>query len=233
MMRLNPTTSLVALLALSLGLSACQSVPTPGPPIEGFYGSRTKGELSDWIGRAPARCLANRPGTDLCVWVVGNRFESWRTLAASVETGRQVNVLCEIPVPEDSDARDACAVYPRESQRFDPATARVTGTADVAAPAPADRETTARRVLNGARTMRALSDLVGDVPGSCHEISSTEQRCSWRLSKRSRGFDLVAAAVGTKRHVRLTCRLPADGGDRAFGSCQAEEDVRTTSPEGV
>jgi hypothetical protein len=232
-MRPNSATPLVALLALSLGLAACQSVPTPGPPIEGFYASRTKADLSAWIGRAPERCLANGPGKELCGWVIGKRYESWRTLAASVETGRQVNVVCEVPVPEDSDARKACAVHPRESQPFDPTGVPAPSNTDVAAPPPADHQSTARRALDSARTMRALSDLVGDVPNSCDEISATERRCSWRLSNRTRGFELVAAAVGTRKRVRLTCGLPADGSDRTLGSCRAAEDLQGSAPEGA
>jgi hypothetical protein len=165
--------------------------------------------------------------------VIGKRSDSWRTLAASVETGRQVNVVCELPVPEDSDARKACAVHPRESQRFDPTSVPAPNNTDVAAPPPADRQSAARRAIDSARTMRALSDIVGDVPDSCDEISATERRCSWRLSNKTRGFELVAAAVGTRKRVRLTCGLPADGSERAFGSCQAEEDLRGSAPEGA
>lgn len=220
-------------LALALGLAACQSVPTPGPPIEGFYASHTAAELSSWIGSAPARCFPSGSGTELCGWVIGNRYESWRTLANSIETRRKVNVVCEVPVPQRSDAREACSVYARESERFDHGAISFSSASDVSAAGSADRSAAARRILDGARTMRELSDLVGNVPDDCAEVSATERSCFWRLGNQSRGFDLVGAAVGSKKRVRLTCRLPADGSPRAVGTCQAAEDIWGSAPDGA
>ena len=70
--------------------------------------------------------------------------------------------------------------------------------------------------LVGARTLAALSHLLGDVPDVRH-TGQNDQTCSWRIEKDAIGSRLFAASP-----VELRCRLPLDGADRTADSCTAK-----------
>jgi hypothetical protein len=187
--------------ALAIGLAGCASAPVLS--ISEFENARTKGELTRFMGTYAGRCLPTRPGFQLCKWEVGDRYQSWETLARAIGTSRRVTVICELPSDGGPRGPDSCGIYARESHDYS-----------------GGREQ-ALRALEEARTLAALSSLVGDLPHSCREEVPGTRTCIWRVSNREAGYGLLAAAADANGQLRLVCEIPVDGGPRAAGSCRA------------
>lgn len=190
-----------ALLLALLAVLACQSRPSASPSLSGFETATNKEELSRWIGRRAERCFFSRPGFEMCVWVVGSRLPGWAALSASVGTDNRVHVLCELLVSRAPRNPDSCEVVAlgRREIRVHPAHARA--------------------ALARARTVTALSRLVGDAPRQCWRVSEPMRRCRWRASNRVPGYPMLSALAHTDRQVDLDCWIPIGGSDRAPGSC--------------
>jgi hypothetical protein len=193
---------------LALGLLvvlACQSSPSAPPSLSGFEAATNKEELSRWIGRRAERCFFSRPGWEVCVWVVGNRLPGWVALSASVGSDNRLHVLCELQVSRAPRGPDSCDVIAlgRQEIRVDPARARA--------------------ALERARTVAAISRLVGDAPRQCRRISEGMRRCTWHASNVIPGYPTLSALAYTDRRVDLVCRIPIDGGERAPRSCEAAQ----------
>ena len=215
------------------GLWACASAPLDAPPLADFEAVKRKADVVRFTGTAPTRCTWSRPGNELCTWRLANRNAAWWTLAPTVETEYQVNLVCEFPKDGSPRAR-ACAVYPRKSRYFSvtppvaaagPSAAAGTGAQrSYRAPAPQTDEAylreEAQRSLDAAKTVREMVELVGDAPDSCVSVDRRSQECVWNAGDQALGYDLLAATIDADGRVQLRCRFPKDGRARAADSCR-------------
>ena len=82
------------------------------------------------------------------------------------------------------------------------------------------REHEARiRALLNAKTLFALSRLVGAAPDRCQSAGRTLEVCSWEVHNKLPGYDLLAKLVRTTKRVFMVCELPSDNSERVLGSC--------------
>jgi hypothetical protein len=86
-----------------------------------------------------------------------------------------------------------------------------------------DFKARAEELISGAKTIVALSHLMGFVPDSCLPTSPGEQECRWSLSNRTLGHGTVATWIDVPKRnkIRFRCTLPTTGGERQLGSCSA------------
>src|SRR6266850_4295825 len=129
----------VSIAALAIGVASCTSSPIL--PISEFENSRTKGELTRFIGIYASQCIPARPGFQLCKWDVDDRYQSWETLARAIGTKRRVTVICELPSDGGPRGAASCGIYARESRAY------------------SDGQKQALGALEDARTLSALSSL--------------------------------------------------------------------------
>jgi hypothetical protein len=170
----------------------------------------------------PVRCTWSRPGYELCSWRFSKRDPAWWTLAPSIGTRHQVNLVCEFP-RDGSPAERECDVYPRAAQPFREVVGAAGGTLEQR-PARGDaaRRTPAWQQLGTARTPLQMSRLIGDAPDRCLPIDARTQLCAWESGKAQWGYELLAAAAEAEGRVLLTCHFPSDGSERAKDACRAE-----------
>jgi hypothetical protein len=180
------------------------------------------------VGADPTSCWTAAPARQVCTWWLNARHAGWELLAPTVPTKAPVALVCELPIDGTPRAADACSVHRREFVPLEDELARY-GAGDVAARARAsadsrdERRPEARAVLDAQRTLAALSRLVGSGPDRCEADTPSQQLCTWNVGNRFEGYELLAAAAGTGRRVRLVCTLPTDGSDRAPDSCRTLE----------
>ena len=206
-----------AALAVAITVACATENPRLGVRADAISGFTTQVQLNEGLGSGPRRCVRSRAGHQLCGWIVTNRSAIWEPLAEELDTPRRINVLCELPDDGSPRAADACTAYARVATSSARMRAFLSGE-----PEPEDGNVSgadAQRALDDARTVVALSRLVGDIPGQCLPVDPRTQRCEWALNNQSPGFRLVAATLDTKKAVVLTCELPADGTDRSDDGC--------------
>ena len=210
-------------------LLACASVPPEAPPLADFAAVRRKDDVIRFTGFAPTRCTWSRPGNELCSWRLANRNGAWWTLAPTLPTEYQLNLVCEFP-SDGSPRAKPCAIYPRKSRPFT-ATAPVAAAGSDAersyrAPAPEGEGDLAReeaqRALDAVGTVREVVELVGDAPDLCVRVGERSRECVWNAGNQAQGYELLAATIDTDERVQLHCTFPEDGSPRAAGSCRID-----------
>ena len=216
-----------ALLA-AIAVAGCAKAPTDPPRLEDFESARRMDEVIRFVDSTPDRCTWSRPNHEICSWRLGNREKAWWTLAPTVHTDYQVNVLCELAI-DGSPSERACEVYPRKSGAF-PATAPVAAAGAPESSVPAGLPSaesaharsaeSAQRALDEARSVWEVSDLVGDAPDHCFAADGESQVCVWNAGNQVRGYAILAAIADTSERVRLSCSFPSDGSPRAWESCR-------------
>jgi hypothetical protein len=191
-------------------------------------GYPTKRALSDFVGSAPALCIQSSATEELCEWQAGDRLPGWGPLAAAIDTGDRVNLICNLPLSGAPRARDACSVHPRRSNRYSwkvPSSAprRDETSGDPAETRRLHREL-ANRWMSEADTLVRLSRLMGAIPDECRPGSPGEQVCLWRTTSHTFGHGTLLVWIGApkRKKIRLQCVLPSDGSPRQPDSCIAQ-----------
>jgi len=220
-----------ALAPAALLAVACASAPPDAPPLADFEAAERKGDIVRLTGMPPTRCTWSAPDVELCTWRLANRDSAWWTLAPTVATKYQVNLVCEFPTDGSAAAR-ACAVFPRKSLPVavlpQVASRSAWAASEPHAPEPprepsaGDSRNEAQRQLDEAETVGQMTALVGDVPDLCEAASDGRHFCVWSAGHQSQGYELLAATIDTRKRVQLSCAFPSDGGPRASGSCRVE-----------
>jgi hypothetical protein len=224
--------SLLATLVPAALLGAgCARPPADAPPLADFEAAGRKEDIVRMTGMPATRCTWSRPQAELCTWRLANRDSAWWTLAPTVDTKYQVNLVCEFPTDGSATAR-ACTVFPRKSLPVavlpQVASRSEWAATDRYAPEPSrepsagDSRGEAQRQLDEAETVAQMTALVGDVPDLCEAVSGGRQFCTWKAGNQAQGYELLAATIDTRKRVQLSCTFPSDGGPRASGSCRVE-----------
>ncbi len=208
--------------AAELGLALWVGVACGSGDRAGEFGAldarTTKVELAEFAGGEAARCVFSAPGLELCAWSIDPDNDAWVALAGDAETEGDLILLCELPLDGSPRAADSCRAHPRAVQ----AASGAGGLPPVGAAGSLENRREAERRLGEALTVRALSDLVGDIPERC-KTGPTVQTCEWSLSEGVVGYGLLASLVddaGSGSAVRLRCVLPLDGAARSTDSCE-------------
>jgi hypothetical protein len=209
-------------MALGAGLALSLAVACGGGDRAGELGAldarTTKVELAEFAGGEAARCVFSAPGLELCAWSIDPGNDAWATLAVDVETEGDLTLLCELPLDGSPRAEASCRAHPRAVQTASDAG----GLPPVGAAGSLENRREAERRLGAALTVRALSDLVGDIPERC-KTGPNVQTCEWSLAEGVVGYGLLASLVddaGSGSAVRLRCVLPLDGAARSTDSCE-------------
>jgi len=228
-----PTVGRVLLLAMLIG---CKSPPySPDPHAQARVDLQlaryeTKDSLGQFVGALPARCIPSSATDELCEWQIGNRLPGWQALAASIETGDRVNLICSLPVSGAPRASDSCSVHPRRSNRYSwtvPNAAPGKGN-DGSQQDPAEVRRLHRelvdRWMSEADTLHRLSRLMGAIPDECRPGPSGAQICLWRTTSHTfgQGTLVVWIDAAKRKKIRLQCVVPTDGSARQPNSCFAE-----------
>lgn len=211
---------LAAGAAGALLVASCASAPPDAPPLAEFEAAATKAEVVRLTGIPPSRCTWSRPDFEICTWRLANRNPAWWTLAPSVGTKYQVNLVCEFA--SDGSASVPCSVYPRKARPL-AATPAVAAAGSGEPSGQVDAATArgeAQSLLDSALTVREMTELVGDAPDRCAAPDERDRLCTWRIGNQAQGYEIVAATLGASGRVQLSCRFPGDGGARESGSCQ-------------
>ena len=230
---LAPVLSRVLLVAILLG---CKSPPyTQDPRAQArldleLAGYQTKQELSHFVGASPASCIQSSTTDELCEWQAGKQLAGWRALAASVNTGDRVNLICELPLSGGPRASDSCSVHPLRSNRYSwkvPHAAPTKGGGAQQESAAVVRRRHRELVdswMSNADTLVRLSRLMGAIPNECRPGPPGAQICLWRTTSHTFGQGTLAVWIGAskRKKIRLQCVVPTDGSPREPNSCFAE-----------
>lgn len=226
--RALPRLAIALLAALLAALFACRSTLPPeraARPASGLLdGLSTRAELTDWLGQPPHACLDLDARRSLCEWRLLRGSRRYPTIAGEMGIEDQVGILCVLPSDGDPREPGPCTLHQRRSNRDhfgrsgSARPARGRSRADQVAALRAE----ARRMLDDARTLLAMSRMLGELPGRCESLGA-ERRCEWLLSDQSFGHGTVVRMMGgdTRRKVRFACDFPSDGGDRRADACEA------------
>lgn len=173
----------------------------------------SEAELELLAGAEADRCVHAGPGRKLCSWSLSGRLLRPGGTPAE-ERAEVVSLICELPVKVDGAAQGPCRTHARGDRTAEAATSDLP---HVSSRGPAlDREEVWRE-LSEARTVTALSHLMGAVPNACSlRLQSDYQRCEWRLTE---GQGPLAALAPAEGAGVLRCALPLDGSDRDPTSC--------------
>jgi hypothetical protein len=190
----------------------------------------TKSMIRDKVGIRAERCIESSPTTELCQWSLRDREWGWQPLARAIHTRDRVALVCELPVDGSPRTHGSCTAHPKRSNRslFTPKGAgpgrNPKGALRKKRAASRDEtQNIAQSWLDGARTLAEMSHLMGALPSVCEPPSNGERMCVWRGTARVYGHGTIAASIkvaGSKK-VRLHCRFPIDGSERAADSCFA------------
>jgi hypothetical protein len=208
-------------------LAGACAAPLSYPPFDQqIERSRTRLDLENFLRRAPDSCNPTGSDAELCEWRLGPRDYRWPQIAGALDTESRVAVFCELPLDGSERAPSACDAAPLAVEDLDlkrDANAAATSSRREASGDP--ERLAARRRLDDARDLLSLTRLVGHGPDTCIRWRGDHQRCLWRVSHRSRGYEIIATSIDSEARVRLVCRLPLDGSARAINSCVVTEGV--------
>lgn len=205
MMHLNLAAALVLGAALLLGCAGS----SPATQAD-FDASDTKDELIEFAGHEPERCVYSAPSLELCSWRLGESDRGWAVLAEPLGTRSDLNLVCEIPIDGSPRAEGSCIGYALAASPL-PAVSASIGAVEA-------RRDAAEQRLAAARTVRELSDLLGDAPDKCLTGMGV-QTCAWSVSEEAVGYGLVGALASSAGALELRCLVPLDGSPRAADSC--------------
>jgi hypothetical protein len=220
-------TSAIALGALLLvgATSGAAQTPKPigGEPLFKDTGT-TRAKVQRMLGGPPDRCTSSAPGRWLCTWRVEPGQPAHALLAAGQALDRPIHLLCTFPEPMFS-AAGRCTSHraiplrvpetleaPPQEASIDPAQDRL-----------------ARQAIDGARTLEALSQLLGAGPEDCVQRDAEDWVCYWRAGPDDPGYATLGALLDAPGAVRLVCLLPLDGGERGEDSCRISSERRPQS----
>jgi len=224
------------LLVLCAAGLACTELP-PAHTDEGsssvdriLQDARGKDDLTSFAGRAPSICVISTATTEICEWQLGRRYAGWAPLAEAIDTRDQVNLICELPSDGGPRTSGSCNAYPRRSNRtrFPIPTVssgpRRPQVENERAQVRARYRRQTSQALALARTLPELVHLMGAAPNDCVPQPGGLQVCLWRATNRTYGHGTLAMIIGAPKYkrVRMRCRLPTDGSDRAPDSCSVE-----------
>lgn len=181
---------------------------------------QTRAQLESFFGHAPTRCLPSNVGRELCSWQLSGRDPAWPQLARTLMTRDRIAVVCEVPNNERPRDWDSCTVHPKRSSRN--SWRAHTG---VGASLPARRRHAAEREhlrddarerLASAKTLVAMSRLMGQLPERCQPVEPVGEVCDWLATNHTYGHGILAASIPVplNKKVKLTCTYPG-------GACSA------------
>lgn len=222
----------LGLLVMLGGWIGCRSAPPGTPSMQVLHDAERKGDVMRFAGGAPDRCSWSAPGEEVCTWRLSNRHRAWWAIAPTLPTDYQVNLVCAFPTDGSPRDPDACVGYPRKFMPFGslPPVSTRGGARKGAGVSPTDRvahekshRAEARDRLAQAGTVWEMTSLVGNGPEHCGLVDERNQYCTWRLGRRSLGYEVFALLADTDGWVELDCTFPRDGSPRGPGSCQTRE----------
>ena len=225
-----------ALLLLGVADSAASRSPGDDPEARARAAHvldlhETLEEINLFMDFEPMGCAPTSERRQICTWEGGASDESWKLLAPTLPSEEPISLVCELPLDGSPRTGDSCSVHPRRSNRNHwrisaPPSDRKYRTAKARRETRAEREKLqieAQAILEGARTVLALSRLVGQGPDEC-AVEAGRRRCLWRADRSSHGHGTLATVIlaSLSKKVRLECWFPADGGPRKLESCTVE-----------
>jgi hypothetical protein len=214
---------------------ACSTLPPPPTEQGGTRVDRileqqgNKDALTRFTGRPPFICVMSSGTTELCQWQLGNRDAGWAPLAATIDTGDQANLICELPNDGSPRAAGSCSVHARRSNRGQ---FPIPSASSVRSRRPKERPAEARerykrltnQSLAQAHTLPELARLIGAVPNECSPQASESQVCLWRATATTYGHGTLAMSIDApkSKRLRMRCQLPTDGSERTPDSCSVQ-----------
>ncbi len=84
----------------------------------------------------------------------------------------------------------------------------------------------AQAVLDQAKTLLQLTQLVGTAPSECVPLTPTSHVCTWQVTNRMPGYQTLSQIADTSRIVYLIGTLPMGNEAREAGSCQVKKVTR-------
>jgi hypothetical protein len=218
---------LVALVAVVAVAEKWDPAPVTTSRVLERY--ETKIELSIFVGAEPSWCTLIFEKTEICTWTVSNKQAGWRALANAVRTEHPLHLVCEVPTGALSREPNSCSAHPRRSNRAEwrpPfSSERMERTRRKRAEnqkAAEERQREATALLDSARTVMALSRLVGKGPTACSlPEGSLRWQCVWHADIATEGHGTLATLAGGAYDddLRVECFLPSDRSPRSLESC--------------
>lgn len=136
------------------------------------------------FGKAPDDCVDSRPDFILCGWELTSRDAAWSVAAKAIGTRRAVRIVCELPSDGSSREPESCRGWGEKRISLSDAFERggsILGL-DVGGKigrdaSPESRAASSRDLIDSARSIRAMSFLVGEPPHACLRRSAQHQLC--------------------------------------------------------
>jgi hypothetical protein len=212
-------------LLLGLALAGCRTPPVVDAESQArvdriFAGASSRWDVIQLLHIAPEICMLGTPETQLCEWRLGNRDEAWRRLSEALDTDDRINVICAFSGESSGRQLDSCSAYPRRTNRGHWKTSSESG---VAAGEATEQGLgrRAQRELDEARTLPALTRLMGSLPDRCDDSPPDRRICLWRAGGQTYGHGTLVTSIGAsgRKRVTLQCVLPADGSPRGRETC--------------
>ena len=170
--------------------------------------SSTRPKVQRMLGGPPDRCTSSSPELWVCTWVVAPDADAYALLAAGAENGRPIHFVCRFPEPLATAAGQCTSHRSVPLQPTEDDDER------------AAQDELARRAIDEARTLEALSLLLGAGPDDCLQRDERDWVCYWRTAPEDPGFITLGALTDGEGAARLICLLPLDGGERGEESCR-------------
>lgn len=175
-------------------------------------GSATKEDLVGFAGGEPARCVFSAPELQLCSWdLAGDPARVGLPAAA-----RDVKLVCELPIAGGARAEGSCVAHAAPGPGDLPAVSAAGEEPDVRLAEALHWR--AEQQVAAARTVEAMSHLVGDVPERCR-TGLGSQTCEWTVGADLEGYPIAALLSDVDGPVSLECEFPLDGGPRDADGC--------------
>ena len=211
-----------AILACTLpfaGRAAAQkpvSTPIAGSALFKNTGA-TRTKVQRMLGTPPLRCTSSGPERSLCTWRVEPGEQAHALLAAGRGLKRPIHVVCVFRAPRQTGP-SRCTSHRAIPLRAIAGAGDGDGDGDGELDPSQDR--LARRALHTARTLEALSRLLGAGPNDCRQRNERDWVCYWRADPNDPGYATLGVLVDAAGPARLICLLPMDGSARGEDSCR-------------
>jgi hypothetical protein len=219
----------LALCFVAAGPAEATIDQTDSQRIRGVLGNvRTQEQLVMFAGKAPESCVSSRTGFELCEWWLAKADVGWKPLAEALETRYRISLICELPIDGSARGDFSCGAYPQVSNRDSwKVSTTERGRRRKASDITRERDHNLHRALeqlSSARSLAALSSLVGAIPDECSVVGNGLRLCLWRTTSRTWGHGTLATTIGASygKKVRMDCYLPEDGRPREPDTCHVE-----------